>query len=348
MPSSSPDGIAWTRQGLVLAPRPGQAHWASHAQVPTVLEISERCWRVYFWARDAANRSQIFYADLDPGADFALLHLEDRPLLPPSAPGHFDANGTGGAAALRVGAQVWLYYSGFSLRADVPHQIAIGLAVSDDGGHSFRRAFDGPVIGIGPHDPYFVSTPCLWRDGDRFRALYSSVGRWARDESRWECFYDLHEAESADGVHWQGLPQPALALAEGEAGLARPWVLRDGTEYRMWFCHRGLQGFRAEGGQNYRLRSAWSADGRHWQRADGDLAWTNPPHAGDWDGWMQAYPCVVPRGDEWIMFYNGNDFGRGGFGWARAPRGGPPAVRPAVDRRSGLRSAASGMQREIR
>jgi hypothetical protein len=320
MPRATPADAAWTRQGLLLEPPAGQPGWASHAQVPTVLIVSDRCWRVYFWGRDADNHSQILHADFDPQADFRLLHLQDTPVLSRPGPGHFDVDGTGGAAALRVGNQVWLYYSGFSPRSDVPYQIAIGLAVSDDGGRSFRRAFDGPVLNTGPHDPHFVSTPCVWREGEGFRALYSSVVRWERHDGQWECFYDLRVADSDDGLSWRAQPDPALALADGEAGLARPWVQRDRDGYRMWFSHRGVQGFRGPGGQAYRLQSAWSADGCRWQRAGGDIAWTNPPASGDWDGWMQAYPCVVPWGDEWIMFYNGNDFGRGGFGWARAPR----------------------------
>ena len=32
---------------------------------------------------------------------------------------------------------------------------------------------------------------------------------------------------------------------------------------------------------------------------------------------MQAYPCVVPRGDELLLFYNGDGFGQTGFGFAR-------------------------------
>ena len=31
---------------------------------------------------------------------------------------------------------------------------------------------------------------------------------------------------------------------------------------------------------------------------------------------MIAYPCVVQTPAGLLMFYNGNDFGRGGFGYA--------------------------------
>jgi hypothetical protein len=43
----------------------------------------------------------------------------------------------------------------------------------------------------------------------------------------------------------------------------------------------------------------------------------NAPQAADFDSWMQAYPCVLTDGDDLVMFYNGDGFGVGGFGWAR-------------------------------
>jgi hypothetical protein len=32
---------------------------------------------------------------------------------------------------------------------------------------------------------------------------------------------------------------------------------------------------------------------------------------------MQAYPCVVPYGNNLYLFYNGDGFGQTGFGFAR-------------------------------
>lgn len=311
----------WTRQGLLLAHPATNPRWVSHAQAPTAIALSDHCWRVFFSGRDGENRSHVYYADFDPTDDFRLMHLQDRPVLGPGTAGAFDSHGAGPATALRVGGQIWLYYSGISLRTDVPYEIAVGLAVSDDEGRSFRRVWPGPVIGRGPHDPFFVSTPCVWHMEGHFHALYNSATRWVQLGDRWECCYDLRAAWSGDGVHWMQQPAPALRLQEGEAGLARPWVVSLSGGYRMWFSRRGLHDFRDAGGQNYRIASASAPDGLHWQRGAEDLRWAAPCSPDDWDSWMQAYPCVLPLGKEWIMFYNGNDFGRGGFGWARAPQG---------------------------
>jgi hypothetical protein len=308
----------WYRQGLLLAPQDGRPGWKSHAQAPTVLPLSDRCWRIYFGGRDAANRSHVFFADFDPLDGFRRLRVQARPVLSPGAPGDFDADGVAPSAALWVGDRVWLYYSGISARRDVPYQMAIGLVVSEDGGQHFRRACPGPVLAAGARDPLFVSMPCVWRDAEGFRAVYSTATHWTTVDRVSECHYQLRGAESDDGIHWRPHPTPALALAPGEGGLGRQWVVASERGQRMWFCRRGLNDFRRPGPDAYRLQAAHSDDGRTWQREGRDISWSPAPESTDWDGWMQAYPCVTPMGDELIMVYNGNDFGRGGFGWARS------------------------------
>ena len=40
------------------------------------------------------------------------------------------------------------------------------------------------------------------------------------------------------------------------------------------------------------------------------------PSADGWDSTMTAYPAVVSAAGRMYLFYNGNDFGRAGFGYA--------------------------------
>lgn len=327
MPAAEHRVDTWARRGLVVAPPFGHPSWATHAQAPTVLPLAADCWRVFVGGRDAGNCSRIFCVDLDPRDDFRVVRVHAEVVLDCGEPGAFDVHGVAPAAVLPVGEQIWLYYSGIAQRRDVPYQIAVGLAVSDDGGRTFRRACRGPVMAPGPHDPYFVSAPSVWREDGRFRAVYCSATHWRQHDSQWESFYILRTMASPDGVHWSADADPALDLAPGEAGLGRPCVLPGPDGLRMWFSHRGVERFRCADGDAYRLQRAVCADGRSWQRDASDLAWSPPPGPGDWDSWMQAYPCVLPWRDGLVMFYNGNDFGRGGFGWA-ACQPAAPAKQP--------------------
>ena len=64
----------------------------------------------------------------------------------------------------------------------------------------------------------------------------------------------------------------------------------------------------------YKLAYAESADGISWIRKDTELGLSLSPDG--WDSQMMAYPAIVFWNDRVYMFYNGNDYGRSGFGYA--------------------------------
>jgi hypothetical protein len=221
-------------------------------------------------------------------------------------------------AALFVGDRIFLYYFGISLRQDVPYQQAIGLAISDDGGTTFNRAFPGPVVSISPSDPYFTSVPHVARIAGMFRMHYVSAFAWERCHGRFDARYHIKHATSTDGISWSTEARVALAVAdEAEAGVARPWVVRRDDGYHMWFCCRGCRDADGAPSPPYRLGYAHSSDGFVWRRRPELARFETPPQPGDWDDGMQAYPCVIPHNDELLLLYNGNGFGRSGFGFAR-------------------------------
>jgi hypothetical protein len=308
------------RRGLLIEPPGSGTAWFSHAQIPTVLALAADRWRIYFAARNEANRATIFAADIDPRDEMRVLELYARPLLPPGETGAFDAAGFGPSCALAAGGRVWLYYQGVSVPRDVPYQHAIGLAVSDDG-LAFERVATGPVLSTGPYDPIFVTTPFVRHTGSAYEMWYGSATRWEATAGRLEASYTIRRTVSADGLVWSAATTLAVASDDPHVvGATRPWIARDGDRSRVWFSRRGTD-FRSGGSGAYAIVHAPLADDG--TRADGPIepvVFENPPQPGDWDGQMQAYPCVMPLGDDLVMFYNGNHFGRAGLGWATTRR----------------------------
>ena len=278
--------------------------------MPTVLDLGPSLWRVYFAARDANNHSRIVYADLDPSRDMRLRRLNSDPLLDLGPPGTFDSAGMGPSAALIVGDRVFLYYVGMSLRRDVPYQLAIGLAISEDRGVSFHRAVAGPVLAIGPRDPFFLTAPSVHRAEGIFRMHYVSAVAWEGQGDAMDYRSVIRSARSIDGVAWVAEGSTVIGLDEAtETAFGRPSVLAGEDGYRMWFCHR--RGRKVP----YRLGFAQSADGISWHRET--VTFENPPQPADWDAEMQTYPCVVRHGGDVLVFYNGSGFGQTGLGFAR-------------------------------
>ena len=311
----------WRREGLVLAPPADHAWWRSHAQAPTILPLTDRLWRVYFAAREGQPRSRILCADIDPGDAFRVLRVHPHPVLELGDTGAFDSHGMGPATALLCGDKVHLYYTGIVTRSDIPYQLAIGLGISDDGLH-FRRVTDGPLLSTGPRDPLFVTTPCVRPTGDGFEMWYASGVDWRHVDGTLEPFYVLRHTHSADGVIWSLASELALGhVSEQDAGLARPWVAAQADGRRLWYSRRGADRFRRPGAASYRLYQATINKDGMLKASEGPVMFENPPLPSDWDGWMQSYACIQPLGDDLIMLYNGDDFGRGGFGCARLPGG---------------------------
>jgi hypothetical protein len=307
-------GPGWRKHGLLFGPS-GQGGWMNtHAQVPTALLLDDRI-RVYIASRPKPGLSLTGYVDLNIAQPNRVLAVSDHPILELGGPGSFDEHGIMPSAVVRDGERVRLYYSGWSrLGSRAPYHNTTGLAVSEDGGRTFRRECPGPVLDRSPGEAFSATSPCVVRHEGTWHAFYSAGLGWLEIDGKLEHVYDIRHATSADGVDWRRPPQPALPQTFAEEALTRPTILlRDDGGWDMWFCHRGSRGFR-DGGDAYRIGFACSSDLWAWRRDD-NAAGIDVSDA-DFDSEMIAYPCVLRVGSRILMFYNGNGFGFDGFAWA--------------------------------
>src|SRR5438477_5011946 len=144
-------------------------------------------------------------------------------------------------------------------------------------------------------------------DGDRWRAWYGAGDSFDVEDGRQYPRYNIRHAFSADGIHLNDDYQVCIDTRGGEYRVGRPFVIKHDRRYKMFFG----AGTKEEG---YRLAYADSADGLSWSRKDEELG-MDVSELG-WDSDMQAYPSVVTCGDNTYMFYNGNNYGHDGFGYA--------------------------------
>ncbi|HEY2510673.1 MAG TPA: hypothetical protein VGI39_07450 [Polyangiaceae bacterium] len=309
--------MSWTKHGLIYAPR-GQFGWnLSHAQVPTVDVVDDRVWRIYYSTRDADNKSWTSFIEVEAENPSKVLYEHPEPILPLGRMGTFDDSGIMPSCVVRVNDSTrYLYYVGWTTRQTVPYHNSIGLAVSRDGGRSFAKLAEGPLFGPTLEEPYFTGTSCVLVEGDLWRCWYLSAIKWEPFEGKPEPFYDIKYAESDDGIRWRRGGQVAVSLRlPHEAGLVPTTVLKIGGRYQMWYGRRNLAHYRTDPANSYRIGYAESPDGIHWERMD-SAAGIDLSSEG-WDSMMISYPhVVIGRGGRQCMFYNGNGFGRTGFGYA--------------------------------
>lgn len=299
---------------MLLRPPDNHPQWRSHAQAPTVLQLSPERWICYCAGRDAYNRSRIYAAELDP-VDLSVRAVLPNPVLDLGPVGAFDEHGVGAGTAIYTGDRIWLYYTGVRLNGDGTYVAGIGLAESTNGGQTFQRLQQTPVVGANPTNPWGAVTPTvLFRDGT-WVMWYSNFWDWRDVDGKLEPIYDIHQSFSDDGLHWRTSLKASLSFAtDDEGGLVRPQLLWCGKEWLLIMASRGWRDFRKASPNTYQFVYARSADGVTWTR-DPDAVEIDPADTFDsWDKEMQCYPWLVEDGGRRLIFYNGNDFGRHGFG----------------------------------
>lgn len=309
----------WKKLGRVYAPS-GAGDWLhSHAQNPAPLLMHDRI-RVYFNCRPPAGPDGMFvstatFIDLDRNDPTTVLEAPQAPLLPLGALGTFDEFGVMSCTAIQMtAAEVWLYYVGWSRCQGVPYNHAIGAAVSHDGGTTFRRLGEGPLLSRTLHEPHIQNSPVILKQGDVFHLWYSSGTGWKLHDGQPESVYVLMHATSRDGIQWERSGQPIMPARVDDECQTNPSVVQIDGRFHMWFCYRHGLDFR-NSQRSYRIGYAGSDDGLAWQRDD--EASVLEPSASGWDSEMVCYPSVftLDNGTTY-MLYSGNGFGRDGFGIA--------------------------------
>lgn len=307
--------MTWIKKGLVYSANK-KYHWnQSHAQVPVVDMINDDVWRIYYSTRGLDNKSNTSYIEVDAKDPSIVLYEHDTPILELGSLGTFDDCGIMPSSIINVGDKKYLYYIGWTTRGSVPYHNSIGLAVSEDGGKTFSKKYQGPIITTTHQEPYFTGTCFVLKDADKFKAWYLSCIEWRKVNNRVEPLYHIKYAESKDGIQWERNGMVAIELQDAnEGGLVSAAVTYKDGGYLMWYGYRKLTDYRENKEQSYRIGYAESADGINWIRKD-NLSGIDIATDG-WDSEMISYPYVVEHHDTRFLFYNGNGFGKTGFGYA--------------------------------
>lgn len=296
----------------------GQFSWMqTHAQVPTALVLGDRI-RIYFATRPSRGFSLTTYIDVDADDPTNVVYISPKPILEAGPAGAFDEFGIMPSHVLRKGSQVWLYYGGWSRQISVPYSNWTGLAISDDDGQNFKKAFPGPILDRTPNEVYSATAPCIFQHDGLFHMWYASGVGWHKVAGAFEEEYTIMHATSADGLNWK---RNGIPILENREFLIepkhRPAIFTYGSVHYMAFCYRSIIDFR-DGLNSYRLGLAKSSDLFNWKRIDSEVGLKKSENG--WDSKMIAYPYIVHARERVFMFYNGNGFGFEGFGVAELIR----------------------------
>ena len=313
--------FTWEKLGKVFDPTGMNYAWwmQEFAQAPATLLFDDFV-RVYFSCRpNSDERGQYVsysgFVDLDRSDLFRVVRISKAPIMGLGGLGAFDEFGTYPVSVARDGDLIVAYYGGWTRCESVPFNVAIGRAESTNGGETFRKAGEGPVLSYSPDEPFILSGPKIRRFGDVWTLFYIAGREWILDGDKPEPIYRIRSAISSDGIQWQknNFDLIPSRLGDHEAQ-ASPDVFYFGGSYHMFFCYRAGRNYRGKE-NGYRIGYASSPDLLTWTRDD-HRAGLSVSDSG-WDAEMVSYPHVFEVDGETYMMYLGDQVGRHGFGIAR-------------------------------
>jgi predicted GH43/DUF377 family glycosyl hydrolase len=245
-------------------------------------------------------------------------------LLVRPTPDSFDAGGVETPAVVKgPNDRYFLFYS-----ADAPpkgsNKWAIGLALSDDGGNTWNKWTEGPVLtGNGEWEGPFseesdkgaqsiggVSEPTIIYDAEQqlFKLWYSGLGH-----RNGKLGFRIGYGTSPDGVNWTRQADPVLEPgADGEwddAVVSHVNVVHD-PKYGYHMFYFGTSGANYAAAERSRaamipgaIGHAYSKDGLSWQRDANPVLSTIPD---SWEAWMVGGPTSIIQGDQVKLWYFGS------------------------------------------
>lgn len=306
--------MRWVKKGHIFKPDGGVDWMQSHAQIPVPMKLKEQNrLRIYFSTRQNGLTQPAFIeTDLDDPS--RILHVHKSRLWEHGEIGTFDESGIMPASFVDLGDKVYMYYVGWNIKVKTSYHLAAGIAVSYDQGVSFQKYSQGPILDRSLNDPIWATIPCVRIENDVFRMWYISCTGWKVINGKPEPLYLIKYGESQDGISWRLWDEPVIDYKYDGEALGRPWIIKDGDIYKMWYSTRGTENYRIKNGSHYMLGYAESKDGIKWERHDEDVN-IGLSDSG-WDSEMLCYCSVYEHNGKKHMLYNGNGFGQSGFGYA--------------------------------
>lgn len=298
----------WRKLGLLYTlPEQGlHSKLHSHVANPLPLWMDDDVYRVYFSSRDQQNRSSVGAVDIDL-VQRKVIEEYAKPFFIHGSEDSFYADGVSIGNVYEADGQRYMLFMGWRNPPNEHWRGEIGrLIVNPD--FSLELESNTPLMSIDNSDPISLSYPWVLRmDSNQYRMWYGSTIEW--DAGNGEMLHVINCATSADGHTWkrQGLAVPYQKnLAQA---FSRPTVVKSSSgEYQMWFSYRsGL-------GEPYRIGYAQSSNALEWKlmldKTGIEIS------SADWDSTMIEYPYVFDHNHQRYMLYNGNDYGKTGFGLA--------------------------------
>ncbi len=299
----------WEKKGQLFAAKEPLWWSKKYGILPTPFYLpEENLIRIYYGTTDEKNNGRITFLDVDAEDPSVIVNKHLNPVLDLGSPGCFDDCGVVPSSIIKRENRLYLYYVGFQRCEKVPYMLFPGLAFSNDM-ISFKRHSPCPIIDRIPEAPFSNAAPfVLFHDG-KFKMWHWLGKEWVTFSGKLYLQATIGYSESDDGIKWKLIKSNCIVAesSKKEFSVGRPWVVIEDGKYKMWYSVRHEDIL-------YRIYFAESTDGLNWNKI-GMPEGLDVSENG-WDSEMMCYPAVLSTQTKTFLFYNGNNNGETGFGYA--------------------------------
>ncbi|MBA7497331.1 hypothetical protein ES704_00059 [subsurface metagenome] len=299
--------MKWIKKGLIYGPD-GKYSWAKNsALTPTPILLNDKIIRIYAGFRDENGVSRIGFVDVDAENPSIVINVSKTPVLDVGIPGTFDDNGMILGDVIKYKEKIYMYYVGFQLVEKIKFLAFTGLAISTDNGDTFCKYSRTPILDRSNEGIYIRAIHFVLIEKGIWKIWYSLGNEWQWINGKPFPRYNIWYIESKDGKTFLEEGKLCIDVKESEYRIGRARIYRVENKYIMFYTRGTIKG-------DYIIGYAKSINGIDWIRVD-DKIGISLSKTG-WDSKALSYPALIRYKEKIYMFYNGNDMGKSGFGYA--------------------------------
>lgn len=297
--------MTWKKLGQIYHFKKIDEYALTHASNPLAVHLNGDVFRVFYSCRDIDNKSSVAYVDIDIITQTVIKEAEQTSFVygPENS---FYSHGVSIGNMYSVKGNNYILFMGWQIRDGGHWRGDIGRLCLTPDMETISLNPTGEYMTSDEEDPVSLSYPWVMFDEGIYKMWYGSTITW--EAGNGEMLHVIKYATSKDGERWEkhGLAIPyELGIAQA---FSRPTVIKDSEGYHMWFSYRSGDGTK------YRIGYAFSNDGITWENRL-DHVGIDVSKSG-WDSEMICYPFVFEHKEKLYMLYNGNQYGKDGFGLA--------------------------------
>lgn len=301
--------MIWENLGWLYKPESNFDWMISHASLPTIIQTDCHNFKIFYSTRDTLGKSHTTFVDLNfknwkPGV--LLKNINQFPSFSPNSPGYFDDSGVSLTSFVKIENILYAYYLGWSKKIGVPFSNEIGIAIVDNN-FNFKRIQKLPIYNKSEVEPLTFGYPTIVGTNKKIYMYYDSIDKW--DESEPNNYkFDLRVAVMKGSHKWLYCNKLSLVTNIISRAITRPAFISTPTGLMMVYS--------CEIDGEYKLNAALQDKKNHYKWIKNDR-FIFPPSGQSWDSNEQSYCNIFKYQKYYYMLYNGNKYGKTGFGIAK-------------------------------